>query len=132
LNIDEVWHGDDIEQNWDRCHAMMKRVGRDGRKLELWKRWLEPYITMREVDVDGKGKNKQTSETSAHGSGASPALGHITAILRIHVRSLPCIPQDPTYSSFIVRAMTFSTRSYSLIPEHSSLPSWVVQDCCQN
>jgi hypothetical protein len=37
--IGEVWHGD-VQTDWERCQALMKRVGRDGRRLELWKTWL--------------------------------------------------------------------------------------------
>ncbi|OJT15833.1 Meiotically up-regulated gene 65 protein [Trametes pubescens] len=33
-----VWNGD--EGDWDRCHAALRRLGRDGRKLELWASWL--------------------------------------------------------------------------------------------
>lgn len=33
-----VWNGD--EHDWDRCHAALRRLGRDGRKLELWASWL--------------------------------------------------------------------------------------------
>ncbi|KAI0365255.1 hypothetical protein BV20DRAFT_973445 [Pilatotrama ljubarskyi] len=33
-----VWQGD--ENDWDRCHAALRRLGRDGRKLELWASWL--------------------------------------------------------------------------------------------
>jgi hypothetical protein len=35
----EVWRGDP-EEDWTRCHALLKRVGRDGRRIELWKTWL--------------------------------------------------------------------------------------------
>lgn len=33
-----VWKGD--EDDWDRCHTALRRLGRDGRKLELWASWL--------------------------------------------------------------------------------------------
>jgi hypothetical protein len=41
--IGEVWRGDAAE-DWDRCHALMKRVGRDGRRIELWKTWLSGLL----------------------------------------------------------------------------------------
>ncbi|KAH9937697.1 uncharacterized protein B0H18DRAFT_867377, partial [Fomitopsis serialis] len=34
----EVWIGDDGD--WERCRTVLKKIGRDGRKLELWKRWF--------------------------------------------------------------------------------------------
>jgi len=34
----EVWKGDD--QDWVRLHRCLKRLGRDGRKIEAWRKWL--------------------------------------------------------------------------------------------
>lgn len=34
----EVWKGD--EGDWGRCHIALRRLGRDGIKLELWARWF--------------------------------------------------------------------------------------------
>ncbi|KZT30573.1 hypothetical protein NEOLEDRAFT_1126163 [Neolentinus lepideus HHB14362 ss-1] len=34
-----IWKGDQ-EMDWQRCHAMLKRLPRDRRKLELWAVWL--------------------------------------------------------------------------------------------
>lgn len=33
-----VWRGDDGD--WQRCHAALRRPRRDGKKLELWKKWF--------------------------------------------------------------------------------------------
>ncbi|KAI0068189.1 hypothetical protein BV25DRAFT_1911204 [Artomyces pyxidatus] len=40
LDFDErdVWKGD--EGDWRRCHLLMKRMNRDGKKIELWRDWL--------------------------------------------------------------------------------------------
>ncbi|KAJ3512431.1 hypothetical protein NLJ89_g3519 [Agrocybe chaxingu] len=43
LDPDNVWLGDDVEADWQRCRAIMKRIGRDGRKLDLWRLWLGFY-----------------------------------------------------------------------------------------
>ncbi|KAJ7293581.1 hypothetical protein C8J57DRAFT_1269399 [Mycena rebaudengoi] len=55
VDVDEVWISNDDEVNWERCRSVMRRAGRDGRKLELWRRWLvgehEEYVS--------KGKRKQ-------------------------------------------------------------------------
>jgi hypothetical protein len=103
LDADEIWHGDDVEQDWESCRAIMKRVGRDGRNLELWKRWLGAYVDLE--DVKGKKKQKQWTEddtplpseveasnrvdgpTSADTKSAS--LEHITGVLRAHVSPVP-------------------------------------------
>ncbi|EPQ60645.1 hypothetical protein GLOTRDRAFT_135295 [Gloeophyllum trabeum ATCC 11539] len=37
--IIETWQGDEYH-DWQRCHAVMRRLPRDGRKLELWALWL--------------------------------------------------------------------------------------------
>lgn len=75
---EEVWAGD--EGDWKRCHDALRRLGRDGRKLELWKRWFgfgfheeqeeaqSPSIAAhyRGEDssnvMDGKGKTKSRQE----------------------------------------------------------------------
>jgi hypothetical protein len=93
MQAEEVWIGDDPEDDWKRYHLLMKRLGRDGRKLELWKLWLA-------VDAprEGKGKERQWTE-----DGESPplevakrdqvpfnitnipALEHVASVLRKHV-----------------------------------------------
>ncbi|KAJ7706178.1 hypothetical protein B0H17DRAFT_1036050 [Mycena rosella] len=40
VDVDEVWLSDDVDANWDRCRAAIRRAGRDGRILELWRRWF--------------------------------------------------------------------------------------------
>jgi hypothetical protein len=105
LDLRDVWKGEDVEQDWIRCHMLMKRLGRDGRKLELWKRWLGGYYSehaqLGYLVRKGKQVQKQWTEDSgplpsevawAHKGqsvvteGASPVLEHVAAVLRIHVR----------------------------------------------
>ncbi|KAK2461912.1 hypothetical protein APHAL10511_006375 [Amanita phalloides] len=50
INAANVWQGPTSEDNWSRCHAFMKRLDTDGRKLEVWLSWLRP------LSMDGKGK----------------------------------------------------------------------------
>jgi len=63
-----VWIGDDPEANWQRCHKLMKKFGRDGRKLELWRLWLGFYHPehkhkfLETSDEKGKSRNKQWTE----------------------------------------------------------------------
>ncbi|EJD03952.1 uncharacterized protein FOMMEDRAFT_155075 [Fomitiporia mediterranea MF3/22] len=38
LRIDEVFRGD--EEDWPRAHRTLRELGRDGRKLEVWKGWI--------------------------------------------------------------------------------------------
>ena len=93
-SIDDVWQGCDADQHWARCHALMKRLGRDGRKLELWKKWLDPHIT--EADSSGreKGKQRQKSWTTDNTprspdivstDTSPPPLDHIALVLQMHV-----------------------------------------------
>lgn len=107
LDARDVWKGDDVEQDWMRCHMIMKHLGRDGRKLELWKRWLGGYYSdhARLGQLLGKGKQKQRQWTEDNGplpsevewanrglqivtDGASPELEHVAAVLRVHVSAL--------------------------------------------
>jgi hypothetical protein len=98
LRADDVWKGDDPEEDWERCHFLLRQLGRDGRKMELWKRWLG-------LEEKGKGKErtvtatKQWSEDEAPlpsevartqqgippSRGKSPRLTHVTPVLRAHV-----------------------------------------------
>lgn len=42
-NLEElknIWRGDD--RDWARCHGALRSLGRDGRKLELWRHWIGP------------------------------------------------------------------------------------------
>ncbi|KIM85209.1 hypothetical protein PILCRDRAFT_817208 [Piloderma croceum F 1598] len=103
LDAGDVWKGDDVEQDWMRCHMIMKRLGRDGRKLELWKRWLGGYYSEHAQlgQLLGKGKQKQRQWTDDSRplpsevervnrglrivtDGASPELEYVAAVLRIH------------------------------------------------
>lgn len=63
IHPDEVWMGD-CAGDWQRCRELLRRVGRDGRKLELWKLWLGFYHpdnrTENEGGGGGKGKDKDT------------------------------------------------------------------------
>jgi hypothetical protein len=38
--LKHIWRGDD--RDWARCHGALRSLGRDGRKLELWKHWIGP------------------------------------------------------------------------------------------
>ncbi|EGO23554.1 hypothetical protein SERLADRAFT_408903 [Serpula lacrymans var. lacrymans S7.9] len=51
-----VWKGD--EKDWARCHTLLRRLGTDGVKLELWRAWLGLYdcdsTSMTSTSVKGK------------------------------------------------------------------------------
>jgi hypothetical protein len=109
MDASEVWKGDDVEQDWHRCHDLMKKLGRDGRKLELWKRWLGGYYSEhahlghlllnvneeRKVEVKKQWTEDEgliPSEVTAQEKrpplivteGVSPELNHVSAVLRVH------------------------------------------------
>ncbi|TFK57089.1 hypothetical protein OE88DRAFT_93057 [Heliocybe sulcata] len=61
-----IWKGDQ-EMDWERCHTMLKRLPRDGRKLELWRLWLglPHHTTMSPVSsslnvLDSEGTQQQS------------------------------------------------------------------------
>lgn len=66
LDLEGIWSSDDAELNWTKCRILMKHVGRDGRKLEVWKAWLgqyQPSIDSQEsTDWKGKARQKQWTE----------------------------------------------------------------------
>lgn len=62
LDVSAIWSSD-VELNWTTCRMIMKKLGRDGRKLELWKTWLRQYhVNIGETDRKGKGRHSQWSE----------------------------------------------------------------------
>lgn len=103
LDVDAVWFGEDAEEDWSRCHLIMKRLGRDGRKLELWKCWLGAFHPdhkhIYDDEIKGKGKQKQwteddtfmPSEEAAHDMQSTqrvttiPAKEWFVPVLRKHV-----------------------------------------------
>ena len=60
LDVDVVWQGQDTEENWHRCHTLMKRLDRDGHKLDIWLAWLESLSE----SVDKKGFANRISMTA--------------------------------------------------------------------
>jgi hypothetical protein len=63
LNVDDIWSSNDVELNWTLCHIIMKKLGRDGRRVELWKRWLRQYHdNILESDHKGKERDMQWNE----------------------------------------------------------------------
>lgn len=104
IDAQHVWKGGDPEQDWIRCHTLLKRLGRDGRKLELWKRWLGGYYSehahLGHLLGDSKTVQKQWTEDEGPlpsqtaradqmnivvSEGVSPSLDHVAAVLRLHV-----------------------------------------------
>ncbi|KAL6309965.1 hypothetical protein BKA93DRAFT_756996 [Sparassis latifolia] len=109
---DVVWRGD--EDDWVRCHAALKALGRDGRRLELWQRWLGlpvlPVLPSIELDASSEGSGKEQAkqlqsneddsliqpievsddafiDEIANGVGASPEvapLDYLAKVLRAH------------------------------------------------
>lgn len=70
LNPDDVWLGDSVEGDWERCHRFMKHFGRDGRKLELWRLWLgyyHPEYRDQFTIMDDKGKRREKQWTEDEG-----------------------------------------------------------------
>ncbi|KAJ2927172.1 hypothetical protein H1R20_g9954, partial [Candolleomyces eurysporus] len=65
MDPDEVWQGD--EEDWERLRHFMRRFGRDGRKLEVWRLWLGYYHPehkdkFSEADFKGNRREKQWTE----------------------------------------------------------------------
>lgn len=85
----KLWMGDP-DSDWDRCRRLLKRVGSDGRKLELWRLWLDLDNLDKARDEKGKvrrqGEDYQPSgPTWKHGE-HSPPLPYLKSMLQNHVR----------------------------------------------
>lgn len=101
IEPDEVWQGDP-EGDWQRCRSLLKHIGRDGRKLELWKLWLGYYHPEHKDKFLGHYKGKQRQKQWTEDEGPLPselaAAGilsketvaiapreHVLSALRLHV-----------------------------------------------
>lgn len=84
--------------DWQQCYSLMKHLGSDGRKLELWHTWLNPYITHETTDLKGKGK-QNSEDRSCYPSmahhykhqslgGNPPPLSHLSPMLQNHANSI--------------------------------------------
>lgn len=149
----EVWKGDSVEQDWLRCHNLMRRLGRDGRKLELWKRWLGGYYAEHANlgHLLGAAKEVKKQWTEDEGpmpsevarndqglrivtEGASPALNHVAAVLQTHVSVNLCYFVPCCFGAdfrHFLRVTPYYTHSYIQILVHSSLHSLGNRACCR-
>lgn len=148
LDAKDVWSGDDVEQNWIRCHKLMKHLGRDGRKLELWKEWVGGYYSkhphLGHLLEKGKQVQKQwmeddkllpsqigpqTKKQAGTNEGTLSTLKNVAAVLRIHVSFI--FPQEMSpshqYHSFH-RATASSTHLFIPNRERSFSSYWDTQD----
>jgi len=90
LDAVDVWSSDDVELNWSKCQMIMKMLGRDGRKIELWKLWLR---SIGETNRKGKARNEDgESDTQGNGSESlvqlrCPPKEYLIPVLRRYVCS---------------------------------------------
>ncbi|KAF8846380.1 hypothetical protein BDN67DRAFT_961102 [Paxillus ammoniavirescens] len=86
----QAWEGS--ERDWQCVRRLLRHLGRDGRKLELWRMWLGPYARGLS-DVKGKGKQSSpdvaSSEQAFQGlsgvmPGNPPPLVHLATLLKNH------------------------------------------------
>ncbi|KAG2159861.1 uncharacterized protein EDB93DRAFT_1112311 [Suillus bovinus] len=96
ISLDEVacsadleWEGS--EQDWERCHRLMRNLSRDGRKLELWRMWLSPYLSgVSNTDPVDKGKLPESDSSpplrleNDASDIQTPPLRYLGALLQNH------------------------------------------------
>ncbi|KAM6498117.1 hypothetical protein JOM56_006065 [Amanita muscaria] len=71
LHADNVWLGQNPEDDWSRCHVLMKRLDTDGHKLEIWYAWLQPSLA--------KGKGKETATDHENIACATEVIIQVTS-----------------------------------------------------
>ncbi|KAI6047639.1 hypothetical protein EDC04DRAFT_2918939 [Pisolithus marmoratus] len=90
-----LWQGiPDVD--WQQCYSLMKHLGSDGRKIELWHTWLDPYIAQRTHEPKGKGKQSEDqsrcpSRADCKGrllEGDPPPLSYLSTMLQHHANSI--------------------------------------------
>ncbi|GLB36156.1 putative integral peroxisomal membrane peroxin [Lyophyllum shimeji] len=103
--LHDIWMNDDVEANWWRCRVLMRRLGRDGRKLELWRTWLSHHHQDNQhaydgmngrgnvpnekwIDDDMSVPSHANSSTSALEQLRPPPKEYLLSVLRTHGREL--------------------------------------------
>lgn len=81
LSEESVWRGH-VDDDWKRCRRIMRHNQRDGRKLELWHRWLQA-IQNQDVPSGEQGHDTTSQERSV--ARASIPRESICAVLRHYV-----------------------------------------------
>lgn len=87
-SADLKWEGS--EQDWLHCHRLMRMLGGDGRKLELWRMWLSPYLCISNTDLVDKGKLPESDSSppmrvESDGSNIqTPPLEYLGALFQNH------------------------------------------------
>ncbi|KAJ7169895.1 hypothetical protein C8R46DRAFT_1090464 [Mycena filopes] len=71
FGADDVWLSDNSDINWEQCRLVMRRAGRDGRILELWRRWLGDTPP---ESQDRLGRRKQWTEDDALDAPSEPPI----------------------------------------------------------
>ncbi|KAG6899935.1 hypothetical protein C0993_005135 [Termitomyces sp. T159_Od127] len=76
---------ENAEENWQKCCSLMKDLGRDGRKLELWKKWLDEMKQGKLTNVElAGGITSDAADVSTVKKSATRAEEYIIQILRLH------------------------------------------------
>ncbi|KAL0581612.1 hypothetical protein V5O48_000428 [Marasmius crinis-equi] len=71
---EELWQGN-VDEDWKMCRYLLREAGRDGAKLELWKRWLG-------LELDEPTGEEVTPPLPA------PPLQYVKDILRVHASEI--------------------------------------------
>ncbi|KAF7339469.1 hypothetical protein MSAN_02161200 [Mycena sanguinolenta] len=137
INVDEVWQPDDLDGNWERCHAaMQQRAGRDGRLLELWSRWLgyEPPAEDRRAkqrkqwtEDDDPIASEHPRESPTPVPHTPPPIANILPALRLHA-SLSVLSCTPHSLIVFFRVKLFCILSYILNLAHGLFNSCVTSE----
>ncbi|KAF6766022.1 hypothetical protein DFP72DRAFT_1028806 [Ephemerocybe angulata] len=93
MNPDDVWLGDSPEADWERLRHFMRRFGRDGRKLEVWRLWLGYYHPEHKdkfSDLDGKGTRREKQWTEDDG----PLQSELAGLKIFSKESVALAPRD--------------------------------------
>ncbi|KAJ8455723.1 hypothetical protein ONZ45_g18875 [Pleurotus djamor] len=136
--------GESAEDDWKRCCALLQRAGRDGRKLELWHRWLG----LKHLNyLSGVGKSSMErvhkqwsedgepmpSEVAAHEVHAShvplsdPPIAQIGAMLRQHFANIMDLFIYPESRAHFVELIAFAGLLPHLLPDKPEDFGWLLE-----
>lgn len=99
----------DSDDDWVRCYAVLHKLGRDGRKLEAWKKWLGQSHTQSETHLGDRLQTKTFNDSARQWSedtqpmpsemeplgidelrlsGSPPPVEYVVAVLNEHIQDV--------------------------------------------
>jgi len=97
----EIWRGD--PEDWQRAHAVLRRIGRDVRRLELWSQWLGLRTISSEVHEALGNAESQDGPVTPQSGGVALVPPAVNLARRLSVASTGHSTVPKHYIALVIR-----------------------------